>query len=141
MSDTDIVDGDQSQTEVRDKYSETTFTLRRPPYTYLHLTCKQLSTNSTSQLDNVMARSYIHAALSQFLGLTGTAIETNPLKVEGKEIWLRVPTEASSAVVAAVSQWTSLTQGLSLQVKSKGTWLAAVVARGTTDDELWTMEK
>lgn len=88
-----------------------------------------------------MARSYIHAALSQFLGLTGTAIETNPLKVEGKEIWLRVPTEASSAVVAAVSQWTSLTQGLSLQVKSKGTWLAAVVARGTTDDELWTMEK
>jgi ribonuclease P/MRP protein subunit POP8 len=141
MSGVDVVGSDQPQAKAKDKNSETTFTLRRTPYTYLHLGIKQISTKASQQLDEVTAQFYLHSALSQFLGLTGTAIQFDLLKVEGIDIWLRVAKEDASAVVAAVSQWASMGQGVSLQVKARGTWLGAVMARGKTDGKLWTLAK
>lgn len=145
MSDVDMVQSDMpqvlSKTKEKEKPTETTFTLRHPPYTYLHLTVKQLSTSAPIDLDQVAAHSYLHSALLQFLGLTGTAIQLDLLKVAGRDIWLRVARDDASAVVAAVSQWASTGQGVSLQVKARGTWLGAVMAKGRTDEKLWTLEK
>jgi ribonuclease P/MRP protein subunit POP8 len=141
MSDVDMVGSDQPQSKAKEKYSETTFTLHGTPYTYLHLGINQISTKASQQLDEVTAQFYLRSALSQFLGLTGTAIQLDLLKVEGIDIWLRVAKEDASAVVAAVSQWANIGQGVSLQVKARGTWLGAVMARGRTDGKLWTLEK
>jgi len=92
-------------------------------------------------LDRVTVQSHLRSALSQFLGLTGTAIQLDLLKVEGKDIWIRVAKEDASAVVAAVSQWASMGQRVSLQVKARGSWLGAVMAMGKMDEKLWTLEK
>lgn len=123
----------------KDKTPEISFTLRHPPCAYLHLMVKQLPPSTAVQLDEVTAHSYLRSALSQFLGLTGTAIPLDVLKVEGNDIWLRVAREDASAVVAAVSQWASVGQGISLQIKARGTWLGAVMENA--DRNLWTMEQ
>ena len=123
----------------KEETPETSFTIRHPPYAYLYLTVKQLPPSTATPLDEVTAHSYLRSALSQFLGLTGTAIPLDVLKVEGRDIWLRVAREDASAVVAAVSQWASVGQGVSLQVRARGTWLGAVME--STDRKLWTMEK
>lgn len=145
MSDVDMpqsgVPPAESKTKEKNKAEETTFTLRHPPYTYMYLIVKALSPTAAVDVDTVTAQSYLRSALSQFLGLTGTAIRLDLLKVEGKDIWLRVAKEDASAVVAAVSQWASTGQGVSLQVKARGTWLGAVMAKGKMDEKLWTMEK
>ena len=143
MSDVDIIQSDAHPPSSRttEKTSETTFTLRHPPYVYIYLIVKTFPPTALVELDKVTAQSYLRSALSQFLGLTGTAIELDLLKVEGKDIWLRVAKEDASAVVAAVSQWASTRQDVSLQVKARGTWLGAVIAKGRINDSLWTMEK
>jgi ribonuclease P/MRP protein subunit POP8 len=141
MSDVDMIQSDAHPASSRttEKTSETTFTLRHPPYVYIYLIVKTLSPAAIVELDKVTAQSYLRSALSQFLGLTGTAIELDLLKVEGKDIWLRVAKEDASAVIAAVSQWASTRHDVSLQVKARGTWLGAVMARGRMNDSLWTM--
>lgn len=141
MVDVDMVGSDQLPATTKEKYTETTFTLRRPPYTYLHLGVQQLAANTSQQLDEVTAQYFLKSALTQFLGLTGTAIQIELLKVEGEDIWIRVAKEDASAVVAAVSQWANVGQRVSLQVKARGTWLGAVMAKGKMDNKLWTMEK
>ncbi|CAK48803.1 uncharacterized protein AlacWU_02906 [Aspergillus niger] len=99
------------------------FTSRTPTWTYLKL---QLVTNppstSTSPLDPLTARTYLSAALSQFLGLMGTTIPLDILKVSpppsssssteggktggsGSTVWARVPRDDAAAVVAALSSW------------------------------------
>lgn len=131
-----------SRSTPKDSPPETNYTLRHPPYVYIYLTIQTLSPNPTIvALDKVTARSYLHSALSQFLGLTGAAIQLDLLEVEGRDIWLRVAKDDASAVVAAVSQWMGARQDVSLRVKARGTWLGAVVARGARDERLWTMEK
>ncbi|GLA03954.1 hypothetical protein AnigIFM60653_003984 [Aspergillus niger] len=100
------------------------FTSRTPTWTYLKL---QLVTNppstSTSPLDPLTARTYLSAALSQFLGLMGTTIPIDILKISppppsssteggktggggsGSTVWTRVPRDDAAAVVAALSSW------------------------------------
>lgn len=77
---------------------------------------------STSPLDPLTARTYLSAALSQFLGLMGTTIPLDILKVSpppsssssteggktggsGSTVWARVPRDDAAAVVAALSSW------------------------------------
>jgi ribonuclease P/MRP protein subunit POP8 len=142
MSNVDLLQDEMlSSLNQKDKLPETTFTLCHPPYIYIYLTAQTLSPTPPIDLDKVTARSYLYSALSQFLGLTGAAIQLDLLKVEGKDIWLRVAKGDASAVVAAVSQWTSARQDVSLRVKARGTWLGAVMARGRREERLWTMEK
>ncbi|RAL10019.1 uncharacterized protein BO97DRAFT_145407 [Aspergillus homomorphus CBS 101889] len=92
------------------------FTTRNPPWTYLKLQLTHQppvsQSNLTQPLDPLTARTYLSAALNQFLGLSGTAISIDILKIEApsgsanaKTIWIRVPEPDASAVVAALSSW------------------------------------
>lgn len=105
-------------------------TIRNPPYTYLNLILLTSTPSSLSQppLDLLTARTYLTSALSQYLGLTGTAIPIDFLKVEGRSAWIRVPREDSVALVGAISQWVGKEGGVSWRVKAKGEWLGSVVA-------------
>lgn len=139
MSDIDKLQTDAPSVPKNNNHlPETTFTLRHPPYTYVHLHIKTLPATLPTDLDLTTAHAYLRSALSSFLGLTGAAIPLSLLKVSGRDIWLRVPTGDASAVVAAVSQWTSVRGDHSLKVVARGTWLGAVMARGGGVG-LWTM--
>ena len=107
-------------------------TIRNPPYTYLHLA---LLTSSTAlpnpdspPIDILTARAHLTSAISQFLGITGTAIPIDFLKVEGRDVWIRVPREDVAAVVGALSQWIGKDGGVGWRVKGKGEWLGVVAA-------------
>jgi ribonuclease P/MRP protein subunit POP8 len=111
--------------------NETSFTLRNPPYTYIHLSVTSNPTHQPKQpLDAVTALTYLHSALQKFLGITGTAISVDILKVGGQDMWIRVPREDGSAVVAAVSQWASHGKGVSLRVVGRSSWLGGIVGLG-----------
>lgn len=105
-------------------------TIRNPPHIYLHLSLLASTLPSSNQppVDTLTARTYLTSALSQFLGLTGTAIPIDFLKVEARDVWIRVPREDSAAVVGALSQWIGKDGGVSWRVKGKGEWLGAVAA-------------
>ncbi|EXJ80508.1 hypothetical protein A1O1_08653 [Capronia coronata CBS 617.96] len=116
------------------------FTIRKPPYTYLHLSLLTVPSHPTQPLDEVGARSYLFAALQQYLGLTGTAVPIDILKVEDSNVWIRVPREDEIAVTAALSQWVGA-RGVSLRIEARGSWLGGVLARKADKDAgLWTME-
>lgn len=103
-------------------------TVRDPPFTYLHLTLVTSSTSNAAPIDILTARAYLTSAVSQFLGITGTAIPVDFLKVEGRDVWLRAPREDAAAVVGALSQWVGKDGGVSWRVNGKGDWLGIVAA-------------
>ncbi|KAL1968960.1 hypothetical protein VTN77DRAFT_794 [Rasamsonia byssochlamydoides] len=125
------------------------FTARNPLWTYLKLQLiLQPGSSTITTLDAVTARTYLTSALSQFLGLTGTAISIDILKIETVRtaaaantfLWIRVPREDAAAVVAALSSWiggsrtssggsSSSSSGADVawRVCAKGNFLAAVV--------------
>lgn len=126
--------------------AETTFTLRNPPYSYLQLRMTYQAPASHSQkpreqheLDEITLLSHTISALSQYLGLTGTAIPVDVLKVEGVDGWIRIPNGDEKPVVAALSQWIGK-GGVSLQVLGRGSWLGGL-GSGTEDGKLWSLEK
>lgn len=163
------------------KSKVTHFTSRNPPWTYLKLrlyaaaivlsSCEIISANtintripqpgtSPQPLDALSARTYLSAALSQFLGLTGTAIPIDILKIENElpdmnaqstsmaqsdnpkkcdTVWVRVPRGDAAAVVAALSSWVGGSSGGSSAVSvawricAKGNFLGALVAGSGRD--------
>lgn len=124
--------------------AETKFTLRTLPYSYLHLRIANQAANSSShkqkeqlELDEVTVLSHLTNALGQYLGLTGTAIPIDILKVEASEAWIRLPVEGERAVVAALSQWGR--GGVALRVLGRGSWLGGL-QRGVDDAKLWSLE-
>ncbi|KAJ5948168.1 hypothetical protein N7466_001183 [Penicillium verhagenii] len=115
------------------------FTSRNPPWTYLKLQLiPQPGSTATQPLDELSARTYLSAALSQFLGLTGTAIPIDILKTEPASptaekydmAWIRVPREDGASVVAALSSWVGSFGSITLawRVCAKGNYLGALVA-------------
>ncbi len=116
----------------------TTLTLRHPPYAYMHLHLVTLTQQSTA-LDDLALRAHLTFALQSYLGLSGTAIPIDILKVDGQSGWIRVPRDDEIAVVAAVSQWVGV-KGISLRIENRGTWLGGVVAQGRSG-KLWTLEE
>jgi ribonuclease P/MRP protein subunit POP8 len=107
----------------------TTKTIKTPPFSYVHL---QLISDSDGpkDLDSLTVRSHITAALTQFLGVTGSAISVDILKVEATECWIRVPREDLSPVVAAVGGWIggNETEGkVGWRIKGSGNWLSVLV--------------
>jgi ribonuclease P/MRP protein subunit POP8 len=123
------------------KADSQTTTLRNPPHTYFHLRVRSLPPQSLLSLDEVTIRSYLTAALQQYLGLTGTAIPIDILKVDRTDAWVRVPHADESAVTAAVSQWVGA-KGMSLRVMGRGSWLGGLVGRGTVEKErFWSLEE
>ncbi|CAI7581911.1 unnamed protein product [Penicillium manginii] len=135
------------------------FTSRNPPWTYLKLQLiPQPDVSSTQPLDALSARTYLSSALSQFLGITGTAIPIDILKVENKATttsadqsissnttgnkydcaWVRVPREDSAAVVAALSSWiggggSGSGANVAWRVCAKGNYLGALVSGSGAD--------
>lgn len=81
-----------------------TLTLRNPTWSYIRLQQFQSPQNS-STLDALTAHIQITAALHQILGVHGAAVPVDVLKLEGSEVWIRVPAEDRSALVAAVGGW------------------------------------
>jgi len=81
-----------------------TLALRNPTWSYIRLHQFQPPQNSSS-LDALTAHIQITAALHQFLGVHGAAVPVDVLKLEGSEVWIRVPAEDRSALVAAVGGW------------------------------------
>ena len=118
-----------SSTSKKPKPQSHEITIRSPPYTYIHLSLLSNSASSTlgkdTPLDDITARTYLTSALSQFLGLTGTAIPIDILKVEDKDCWIRVPRQDGRAVIEAVSGW--LGDNVAWRVKGNSTWLSGLV--------------
>lgn len=108
------------------------FTLRNPPSTYLHLNVITLVNNTPSQvtaLDEITLRTYLTAALTEYLGITGTAIPINILKVDSTsgEAWVSLPREDERAMVAALTQWVGKGGGVVIRVVNRGSWLGGLI--------------
>lgn len=103
-----------------------TITIKRPPFAYFHLTL--LSPHINPQpLDILAARTYLTSALQQFLGVTGTAIPIDFLKVDGRDAWVRVPREDRPMVTGALSGWIG-GDGVAWRIMGSADWLGALVA-------------
>lgn len=107
-----------------------TITIRNPPFTYLHLTLLSSTTN-IPPLDILAARAHLTSALQQFLGVTGTAIPVDFLKVEGRDAWVRVPREDGPMVRGALSGW--IGDEVAWRIAGSADWLGALVS-GTGQD-------
>lgn len=106
-------------------------TIKAPAFSYV---CLQLISDLAKppELDILSVRSYIMAALTQFLGITGSAISVDILKVDPKECWIRVPREDLSPVVAAMGGWIGGIESegrVSWRVKAAGNWLSALIGQ------------
>ncbi|KUJ20224.1 uncharacterized protein LY89DRAFT_474568 [Mollisia scopiformis] len=111
-------------------------TIKAPPFSYV---CLQLVSDLSRppELDLLSVRSYITAGLTQFLGLTGSAIAVDILKVDQRACWIRVPREDLSPVIAALGGWVGGTESegrVSWKVKAAGNWLGALVAQADCQD-------
>ena len=87
-------------------------TLRSPPWSYIHLQQFQHSTPANpTPLDPLTCHLHISHALHSFLGLHGSAVPIDILKLDSEseagrgELWIRVPAQDRSAVLAAVGGW------------------------------------
>ena len=108
------------------------FTIRNPPWAYVHLQHLFPSGNAAA-LDAVTAQLHVAAALSQFLGLHGAAIQFDILKLEGQDLWIRLPAEDRSALVAAVGGWVS-GSGEGWRVRGWNSWDANAMGRNSGQD-------
>lgn len=129
------------------------FTTRNPSWTYLKLQLVyQPGTPTAVQnqpLDALTARTYLTSAFSQFLGIYGTAISVDILKIDSptstaatvnpamnpqKDVWIRVPRQDARAVVTALSSWVGNNKSaqnagsVAWRVCAKGNFLGALVA-------------
>jgi ribonuclease P/MRP protein subunit POP8 len=117
----------------------TTRTIKSPRFSYV---CLELISDSPAQisLDDLSVRSYLTAAFTQFLGLTGSAISVDILKVADAECWIRVSREDLMAVVAAVGGWVGRIEGdrrVSWIVRGTGNWLGSLVRKRGVE-KAWT---
>jgi ribonuclease P/MRP protein subunit POP8 len=101
----------------------TQFTIRNPQWSYLQLSL--IANSPNYQLDALTAHLHLRAALSQFLGLHGTAIPVDILKLHDNDVHIRVPREDASAVVIAVGGWVGKA-GEGWRVKNSGSWGAGL---------------
>lgn len=121
-----------AQLETQPPPAHRRITIRNPPFTYIHLTLLTSSTSlptfNSPPIDILTARTHLTSAIGQFLGITGTAIPIDLLKVEDRDVWIRVPREDAAGVVGALSQWVGKDGGVSWRVKGKGEWLGVAAA-------------
>ncbi|KAI4752433.1 hypothetical protein E4T52_15315 [Aureobasidium sp. EXF-3400] len=94
---------------------------------------RKRSEKASSNLDALTAHLHLRAALSQFLGLHGTAIPIDILKLNDNDVHIRVPNEDASAVVIAVGGWVGKA-GEGWRVKNSGPWGAGLHSSATGAD-------
>lgn len=116
----------------------TTRTIKSPYFAYINLELISRPVSSKS-LDDLTIRRYLSAALSQFLGLMGSAISIDILKAEGQECWIRTARQDLSTVVASAGGWIGNDEEagqVSWRVKAAGNWLGSLV-RSHDEQRLW----
>ena len=127
---------------------EAHFTLRNPPYMYLRLSVRtfpsgpgdRVPAQTMPSLDEITIHQYVTSALRFFLGITGTAIPIDILKVCGNEAWVRVPREDGQKVIAAISCWSGK-GGQRIGVEVFGSWLGGLSRLRSEDRrKLWSLE-
>ncbi|KAH8772826.1 hypothetical protein F5883DRAFT_37685 [Diaporthe sp. PMI_573] len=101
-------------------------TIKSPTYAYAHL---ELIATNNLVLDDLQLRSYLTAALKQFLGATGSGMPIDILKVQGKESWVRVPSQDLGAFAAALTAWSGSGNSTGFIIRAAGDWLGALVGR------------
>ncbi|KAJ5104494.1 hypothetical protein NUU61_001841 [Penicillium alfredii] len=133
------------------------FISRNPPWTYLKLRLiPQPGSTPPPPVDALSARTYLTSALLQFLGLTGTSISVDILKIQHGSpmpaanihsvaagqplgprrwdtVWIRVPREDAAAVIAALSSWigsggNGASTSIAWMVCGKANFLGALVS-------------
>jgi ribonuclease P/MRP protein subunit POP8 len=118
-----------------------TLTIKAPPFSYAHLEVLSADVSAKpTELDALQVRSYCTSALRQFLGIAGTAISLDILKVEGSDCWLRIPRDDLSAFSAAITAWQGTVDNgahLTLRIKACSDWLGSLVGRAD-EEKLWT---
>ena len=115
-----------------------TSTIRKPPHAYAQL---EVLTHppDPAAVDEIQVRMYFTKALEQFLGVTGTAIPIDILKVQDKECWVRIPREDLGPFTSAITAWTGESRGgvtSILRLRACGDWLGSVLGR-TDQQRLW----
>ena len=135
----DAVNAKRKLPKATKSHEITSRTIKTPAFSY---TCLELISDPPSKvpLDDLTVRSYLTSAFTQFLGLTGSAISVDILKVEPKECWIRVPREELSAVVAAVGGWVGRGENggeVGWRVRGSGNWLGSLVG-GRSAEKVWT---
>jgi len=109
-----------------------------PTHTYLHLSLvRTLPATATTALDPTTARGHLLVALSQYLGDHGAAIPVDILHIEKQDVYVRVPVQDGSAVVAALSGWSGVGggAGVAWRVKARCEWLSVLVGEGGNDGQ------
>jgi ribonuclease P/MRP protein subunit POP8 len=101
-------------------------TLRRPQWTYFHLSAFSTA-NEPPSYDAISTRQNLGNAMKKFLGLTGSSIPIDILKVEGCEVWVRVPRDNSRAFHEGVSAWIGKDL-MKYLIKDKHDWLSQMSA-------------
>lgn len=108
------------------------FSICKPDWTHLHFQHVapggKSKGNNDQQLDGVTAHLHLTAALSSFLGVHGAAIPVDITKLEGQEVWIRIPADDRAAVIAAAGGWIS-GSGESWRVKGWSHWNARASGR------------
>ncbi|KAI5302511.1 hypothetical protein KEM56_000630 [Ascosphaera pollenicola] len=114
------------------------FTSRSPQWAYLKLllTAQSQSRSQSPPLDALTARAYLTSALSQHLGLVGTSISIDILKIErlqGRDyLWIRVPRDDATALASALTSWignsASETGAVAFRVLEKSAFLGSMIA-------------
>ncbi|KAK6430949.1 hypothetical protein LTR95_012890 [Oleoguttula sp. CCFEE 5521] len=119
MTDTSVTAPVQSATQtstsskkrVRTPKTQTlsNLTLRNPQWAYIHLSLVTAKLPSSypdyPPLDALTSHLNLTSALSQFLGLHGGAIPIDILKLEGQDVWVRIPANDRVGFVAAMGGW------------------------------------
>lgn len=104
------------------------FSIRKSDWAYICLQHLSDPSKPKQALDGVTAQMQITAALSSFLGLHGTAIPFDILKLEKQDVWIRVPADYRAAWIAAVGGWTSSSHS-SWRVKDWSHWNASACGK------------
>lgn len=123
---------------------EVTSTIRNSPYAYLQLFVTRTDSRNPARsiavqdYDDITLRTYLNSALTQYLGLVGTAISIDILRIQDGEAWVRLPGDDESAVVAALSQWTGA-QGVVVRIRNRSHWLGHLI-NNVADEKLWSLE-
>lgn len=120
--------------EKENLYNERSIAISDLPFTYVHLCLVRTTTPTAASpsLDIITVRTYLTSALQQFLGLAGTAIPIDILKLEDTNVWIRLPREDSRAMQGALSQWIGKDGNMSWQIKGSGESVGALLAANSS---------
>ncbi|OAA64601.1 hypothetical protein SPI_03248 [Niveomyces insectorum RCEF 264] len=126
------------QSKSRELFS---YTIRHPPFAYAQIEVVHSHPKAADAvpLDALQVRAYCDVALRQFLGATGAAMPLDLLKLDGDQVWLRLPREDLSLFAAALAAWSAVgREGVTtvLRLRASGDWLGSLLGR-SEQQALW----